>query len=144
MKFPRPSLLQQTEREGEMQEKKPVLPSTSYLLEDKNSKFLEIFTSELSRLIISLLRGKGFFVLTYFDINTGKRRILVSINQFKPVCSNRSSNSGSFISIEIKSGTQKNQNGYKKSILKSGGLYLWVHSLSDFYRQFESITGEIL
>jgi hypothetical protein len=112
--------------------------------DNANKCFLEIFSPELSECIINFLRKRGYFVISYFDIHTDKRRILASTIRPSRFRNNQFRNRSNFISIEVKNGTPKNQPGYKNNILKSGGFFLKVHSLNDFYKQFESITGEML
>jgi hypothetical protein len=115
-----------------MQEKSQHLHSTSSLFENKDNTFLEIFFPELSNLVISLLRENGFTVITFFDRFTDRRRILATMKK---------ANTSKFISIDIKSGNQKNQRSYKNRVLRNGGAFLSVSSLQEFYQKFQLISG---
>lgn len=108
----------------------------------KDKSFLEVFNPELSGCIINFLRKRGYFVVSYFDCFKDKRRILAT-----PIKINQSNigfktNTVHFISIDFKSGKQETPKSYINDILKSGGVYLSISSLQEFYNMFELITGK--
>lgn len=123
---------------------KPALSSTSLSSKSKDTTkkpFIEIFYPELSKCIINSLRRKGCFVISYFDLQ-GEKRILATsqkINRHNVV---QKDGTARFISIIVEGVNSKNQHTYKNRIIDSGGAFITVSSLPEFYRKFEEVCHD--
>jgi hypothetical protein len=131
-----------------MKKSQPLYGTSLFTVGNYNEKsFTDIFYPELSICVISFLRKKGYLVTTRFTL-TGYRLITVMKIKTNHTSTDfalipKLANSAQFIEIQIINSKNQYSKNYKKPIFKSGGIYLFISTLQEFYRLFALSVVEV-